>query len=92
LLPEKSPTSGERISKGVCSVSIVKYISSATDISSLDQKIVLSANISEYINKNIKDATAITIFFCQQEEKSLGLLRIKLQKLTFCRNAISEIS
>ena len=38
----------------------------------------------------INDATAITIFFRRQAEKSLGLLRIKLQKLTFCRNAIYE--
>jgi hypothetical protein len=36
----------------------------------------------------IYDATAITIFFRRQAEKSLGLLRIKLQKLTFCSNAI----
>jgi len=37
----------------------------------------------------INDATAITIFFCRQAKKSLGLLRIKFQKLTFCRNAIN---
>jgi len=36
----------------------------------------------------IYDATAITIFFRRQAEKSLGLLRIKLQKLTFCRYVI----
>jgi DNA-binding beta-propeller fold protein YncE len=36
----------------------------------------------------IFDATAITIFFRRQAEKSLGLLRIKLQKLTFCKNVI----
>ena len=39
---------------------------------------------------NMNDATAITIFFRRQAEKSLGLLQIKLQKLTFCRNAINE--
>ena len=41
------------------------------------------------INKIINDATAITIFFRRHVEKSLGLLRIKLKKLTFCRNAIN---
>jgi predicted secreted hydrolase len=42
----------------------------------------------KYIFHLLYEATAITIFFCRQAEKSLGLLRIKLQKLTFCRNAI----
>jgi hypothetical protein len=42
------------------------------------------------INQLIIDATAITKFFRWQAEKSLGLLRIKLQKLTFCRNAIID--
>jgi hypothetical protein len=37
----------------------------------------------------INEATAITIFFRRLAEKSLGLLRIKLQKLTFCSNAIN---
>ena len=41
------------------------------------------------INKIINDATAITIFFRFQAEKSPGLLRIKLQKLTFWKNAIN---
>ncbi len=36
----------------------------------------------------IYDATAITIFLRLQAEKSLGWLRIELQKLTFRRNAI----
>jgi hypothetical protein len=36
----------------------------------------------------INDATAITIFFRRQFEKSLELLRLNLQKLTFCRNGI----
>jgi hypothetical protein len=39
-------------------------------------------------HNSIYDATAMTLFFHQQAEKSLGLLRIKLQKLTFCKNAI----
>jgi hypothetical protein len=38
----------------------------------------------------MSEATAIAIFFRRQAEKSLGLLRIKLQKITFCRNAMSE--
>ena len=41
------------------------------------------------INKIINDATAITIFFRFQAEKSPGLLRIKLQELTFWKNAIN---
>ncbi len=40
----------------------------------------------------INNLTAITIFFRRQAEKCLGLLRIKLQKLTFSRNAINKIS
>jgi hypothetical protein len=32
------------------------------------------------------DVTSITIFFHRQAEKSQGLFRIKLQKLTFRRN------
>jgi hypothetical protein len=40
------------------------------------------------ILKLIFDATAITIFFRSQMEKSPGLLRIKLKKLTFCKNVI----
>jgi hypothetical protein len=47
--------------------------------------------ISNFYSKLIYDATAITIFFRRQAEKSLGLLRIKLQKLTFCRNATYSI-
>jgi hypothetical protein len=43
-----------------------------------------------FILNLMNDATAITIFFRRQAEKSLGLLRIKLQKLTFCRNAINK--
>jgi len=43
------------------------------------------------ILKIIYDATTITIFFRQQVEKSLGFLRTKLQKLTFCRNPIYSI-
>jgi tetratricopeptide (TPR) repeat protein len=38
--------------------------------------------------KFISDTTAITILFHLQAEKRLGLVGIKLQKLTFCRNAI----
>jgi len=41
--------------------------------------------------KLIHDATAITIFFRLLAEKSLGLLRIKLQKLTFCMNVIRSL-
>ena len=42
--------------------------------------------------KTLHDAIAITNFFRWQAEKSLGLLRIKLQKLTFCRNANTSFS
>jgi hypothetical protein len=41
--------------------------------------------------KFIHDSTTITIFFRRQAEKSLGLLRIKLQKLTFCKNAVHSL-
>jgi peroxiredoxin len=37
----------------------------------------------------ITDATAITTFFRRMAENSSGLLRIKLQKLTFCRYVIT---
>jgi hypothetical protein len=43
---------------------------------------MITKNIYTFIN----DATAITIFFRRQAEKSLGLLQIKLQKLTFWKN------
>jgi arylesterase / paraoxonase len=36
----------------------------------------------------IHDANEIPIFIRRQSEKSLGLLRLKLQKLAFCRHAI----
>jgi hypothetical protein len=39
-----------------------------------------------YFLKN--DATAITIFFRRQAGKNQGFLGIKLQKLTFCSNAL----
>jgi hypothetical protein len=34
-------------------------------------------------------ATALTLFR-RKAEKSLGFLRVKLQKLTLCRNAIND--
>ena len=43
-------------------------------------------DIYEY---NINDATAITIFFRRQAEKSPVFLEEYLQKLTFCRIAIN---
>ena len=44
----------------------------------------LSLSSIKLLSKN--DSTAITIFFRRKVEKNLGLLRVVLQKLTFCRN------
>jgi outer membrane protein assembly factor BamD (BamD/ComL family) len=43
-----------------------------------------STHLSSLLKK-IYNAIAINNFFCQQAEKSIGLLQIKLQKLTFYR-------
>ena len=50
----------------------------------------LSLSSIKLLSKN--DLTAITIFFRRKVEKNLGLLRVVLQKLTFCRNVKNIIT